>query len=574
MSELLRLYHPIGDWTGRLILPEPAQRRLDGGVWIEVHNAPSVNADLIGQTVPLSWSSDPDVQGWVQSVTHDVNFTRWTHLSQLKGNLHPERLDGWRRVSPLESLAGARREDDVTVWLRDVVVAPDRIGVRSLLIQSEPVQITGRTVALVTVLKQKPGSNEFWVQHFNKASQMFDGTVERVCFHQPMPDRNGVCRFTLAGLERSPLNPQGWYVYGEPAADGTFVVSALEPAALMQVQPDQKRLGMKAATAYIARDNWKDTPIRKGTAETVLVASDERLRQASTSWQEGDRAIVVHLYGGIGGRKAEPAPFGLVTGHFAYGLAQVVRDRFTDKLRLDIDYKQIYGHNPDGIISGTIKWSCYAGDLQRGWMGNRPISDVLVKLDTIAQNYDFGDVQIAPLDQFSRQLDAIAARYRTGHGTGVALVNLATSCVQDSNQALYLTIKKLQTFVRATPAIRTWLQQHPHHPQGQRFRRLAALGRVLERNLVPLGIARPDWRRNVVHLFKTRNFHNLLDMLLRACLTWRTMMPRRAHDEILHAFLKQGAVLWFIRTNQIGGDDPEIEPRSPRGILGWLGHRK
>ena len=31
------------------------------------------------------------------------------------------------------------------------------------------------------------------------------------------------------------------------------------------------------------------------------------------------------------------------------------------------------------------------------------------------------------------------------------------------------------------------------------------------------------------------------------------MLPRRAHDEMASLLLKQGARLWFIRTNQVGG---------------------
>lgn len=40
-----------------------------------------------------------------------------------------------------------------------------------------------------------------------------------------------------------------------------------------------------------------------------------------------DRGIVIHPFGGIGGNKREPAPLGKVTGHFAYGVPTVERDR-------------------------------------------------------------------------------------------------------------------------------------------------------------------------------------------------------------------------------------------------------
>lgn len=568
-------FYPIGEWTGRLILPTPAQRRPDGGVWIEVQNSPPPHATLRGQVLPLVWSTAPELQHWVQAVTQDVRFTRWTALSQAKGNLHPDRLNGWARVGPLESLAGARAVDDVVVLLSQVRLGVDREGAIALVIEAEPVQITGQDMALVTFCSPGGESRDrLRVRPYNPATQLFDGPEMVLRFPPVRPDRSGLQRSTIAGLARSPLNAQGWYVYGTWDAAGLFVVGAIAPRALVQVKPDQQYLGLAAATHYIQHDNWHDTPNRKGTASTALVAMDESLHQAREFWQVGDRAIVAHLYGGIGGSKGEKSLFGLVPGHFAYGVAQVIQDPITGELQFDIEYKQIYGHNPDGIIAGTVKWFCYGGDRQRGWWGNRPISDVLMKLDCATRQYDFNGVVIDPLGQFSRQLDAIAAQYRIGHGTGLALVNLATSCVQDSNQALYLTIKRLQANIRVTPEIRRWLNQHPRHPQGQSFRRLATLSRVLERHLVPLGIVRPDWYRNGLHWLKTRNFYNFLDMLVRGLLTWRTMLPRRAYDEVAQAFLRQGAMLWFIRTNQILGDLPEIYPLAPTTIFGCRNPRR
>jgi predicted Abi (CAAX) family protease len=46
------------------------------------------------------------------------------------------------------------------------------------------------------------------------------------------------------------------------------------------------------------------------------------------------------------------------------------------------------------------------------------------------------------------------------------------------------------------------------------------------------------------------------------------MLPRQAHDEVSRIFLDRGAALWFLRTNQIGGEDPSIEPVAPTIIFG------
>jgi predicted Abi (CAAX) family protease len=45
--------------------------------------------------------------------------------------------------------------------------------------------------------------------------------------------------------------------------------------------------------------------------------------------------------------------------------------------------------------------------------------------------------------------------------------------------------------------------------------------------------------------------------------SWRTLLPRKASDTIVRVFLKQGAMAWVLRTNQVGGDDPNIEPIIP-----------
>ncbi|MEW5855928.1 MAG: abortive infection protein, partial [Cyanobacteriota bacterium] len=307
----------------------------------------------------------------------------------------------------------------------------------------------------------------------------------------------------------------------------------------------------------------------KGTAKTVLLdPKSQQFNEAVSKWREGDKAIVLHTYGGIGGKKPEPEPLGVVTGHFAYGIATVVRDRFTDELRFDIEYRQVYAHNPDGIIAGTMKWSTYMGDLQRGWLGNRPVSDVIVKLDAVTQDYNFDGIQLSPMKEFMRQLDIMMARYRIGDGTGSSVVTPSTSCVQDANQALFVTIKQVEKQVASNPRIQEWLRRHPTDAQTLRFQQLVKLGRSLEKQLAPLGIIRSDWQENADNLAGTRTADGTLTTILKAATTWRTMLPRRAHDEMATILLNNGATLWVIRTNQVGGFNPDIVPRAPTALLG------
>jgi predicted Abi (CAAX) family protease len=114
-------YRPMDTWPGRLVLPQRAQRRADRGVWFEVYHAPDEHQTLIGQRVWLRWSTLPQVQARVWSVTKDVLFSDRALASIEAGLVLPERLNGWLTVGPLESLAGARPVDDVVVALRGPV---------------------------------------------------------------------------------------------------------------------------------------------------------------------------------------------------------------------------------------------------------------------------------------------------------------------------------------------------------------------------------------------------------------------------------------------------------------------
>ena len=118
--------------------------------------------------------------------------------------------------------------------------------------------------------------------------------------------------------------------------------------------------------------------------------------------------------------------------------------------------------------------------------------------------------------------------------------------------------------------IQDWLKTNPTAAQTQRFQQLLALGQSLEKVLIPLGVVRPDWRKNsrlagIDSELKKSFFAGIAD-LIKAAISYRTMLPRRTQDEIAKVLLKQGAFLWIIRTNQVGGFDPNIKPIAPTGF--------
>ena len=338
----------------------------------------------------------------------------------------------------------------------------------------------------------------------------------------------------------------------------------------MQLKPQRVILDRAEGIDYIKHQNWRNTPQRKGTFQSVLInPRASSAENAVSEWQEGDRALVIHLFGGTGGEKPDPVFAGTVPGHFAYGLGEVLRDRFTDELQFEIIYQQIYAHNPNAIVSGSLDWVAYTGDLQRGWLGSRPISDVIIKLDTFTEAIKFKGTNFYALKELLKEAQIMSARYRTGNGSGMAAVTPASSCVQDSSQALYIAIEQIKRQILTTPQIEEWLENPQEDGESEKFQAFVNLAKDLRSSLTPRGVIRPDWRENAEYLAGVQghklvsqvSFENTID-------SWNSMLPRQGHDQVSQIFLDRGASLWFLRMNQIGGEDPGIEPVAPTIIFG------
>ena len=571
-------YRPLAQWMGRLILPNKNQRQAIKGVLFEVHHAPDDFGHLVGEVVTLRLDEDnSEVRSYVGAVTKDVHFSAQAEHSSRQGNIHPTRINHWQLVNPLESLAGSHPNDDITVMLQEPVVVQHHqadtsqksLGDRqsspeaspstptTLSISHDPVQITGRCYALVKFLSPtKPGSDLFEVIHFNRSSGKFDGAQETVSAPPVVANRHDTYPSTSKDIEQSPLNETGWYIYGAPEQSGVFVVQALAPRALLQVEPERRITG-ESVKKYL-KECWDDLAAKKGNISSVMLGSERE----ATAWCEGKRALLIHVYGGIGGKKTEPkAKSPLYFGHFAYGIAKVVREPLTDELRFEIVYHQIYTHNSDGLISGSLHWSRYMGDRQEGWLGLRPVADTIVELDGFTGDYETEEGwKRSPLDQVIHQLEIMAARYRIGDGTGGTFVGPANNCTQDANQALYAAMRQIARAIRSQPNVEVWKQQHPE--QLHRLEQLERLTQEFKHLLLPWGTARADWENQAEVLGSTLE-DDPVQNLIRSVLTWRTILPRLTSDEVTEAFLKQGGSAWVLRTNQVGGRDPDLEPVAP-----------
>ncbi len=560
-------YRPVAPWLGRLILPDPHQR--PDGVWLELLHTPPDLVVWRGQRVHLRWQGAPDFKKRIPPITRDIHFSAEAEASHREGLILPTRLNHWRLVTPLESLTGARPMDDVIVKLPDpvrveTVRQDDESSCLTVLIAHEPIQISGLYYALVQFLGPVDEALErYRVVHYNPATEQFDGLAETVRLPTVVPDDNGVPPFTNTELERSPQNLSGWYIHGTQATDGEFVVQALRPRCLFQLQPDRTLTSARQGRQYLRHGSWNSLETKTGTSTSVLIDPKAPSDQAAIArWQEGDEALLVHVYGGIGGEMREPDAKGPVYfGHFAYGIATVVREPLTDELQFEICYHQVYTHNRRGLIAGSLDWSLYMGDRQWGFMGTRPVSNILIKLPAYTEPFDFNGYRWSALDDLRIELELMTARYRTGDGTGVTYVGPANNCAQDSNQALYASAMHLEAAITAHRAtLKAWEANNPD--QSQQFQQLLRLRRAIQQELLPFGSARADWADEQESLGSNLSDYPL-KTLGRGLLSWRTMLPRKASDTITLLCLQHGAALWILRANQLGGHNPTIAPLAP-----------
>lgn len=563
-------YKPTGEWTGRLILPPEALREPDGSVLFEVHNSPM--PELIGKTLRLRWDLSKPENMWFMSVRPDVIFPPKRMEDGLKNGLVlPMRIGGLSRVSPLESLAGAHATDDIDVMLKN-----PSYNENSLFIDQEPVQICGSHRALVRFEGPAEGDHRT-VVHYNPATGNFDGATEKIYIPR-MYSAGKANRITstTVDIEKSPLNEFGWYIYGKPSK-GVFYTEALEPREPLTLRPSTAIVGKVNAKHFFSKLLFKD--LAAGTVKnTLLIPEEEKIFSGSediekyidSCWPVGKPCLVIHLFGWrndtASEKKGPSAPFGLVTGHFAFGIATVTADPFTGEKRFDIEYRQIYAHNNSAIVSGTVKWHNYMGSLRRGWMYTIPVSDTMIQIPEL-EPYDINGWKINPYRGLSRLLEIMAATYRTGGGSGIASVSPAISCVQDSHYALYGALMTFEKTIGGARQTIEWLStKDALDPEVIRFMSLGMLVKDVKDRITILGLSRNDWKKNFDNPLGTRD-PNIAETAVRTLLSLKSVFPRDGNDNLIFMAANRKCRVWSILTTMCGGKADGLTPVAPNSLV-------
>lgn len=554
----MKYYHSVSNWCGRLILPSKNKRRHDGGVYFEVLQTPPSYSYLKGKKVWLTRDGQTVTYYWFDIARSVVEFDDDTRESIARNNVHPERLNGLRGISSLESLAGSRPKDDVIVELSKVRVVKDAECPKALLISREPVQISGTEYALVQFIKpiNKKG-DKYLVKHFNKKKSDFSGIEEKVKIKIPdiIPNLDRPLT-SMKNIENNEFNNSGWYIYCTVDKKGNRTVQAIEPRDLLKV-PTADTIIKKTKINYILKKKLFSNFKKYGHEKYNLILNQNKLSE--DVWQIGDRALLLHIFGWRDGEKEYKLKEGQrVDGHFSLGDAEVFQDTITGDLRFNIIYRQVYCHNGEGVIAGAQKWHCYMGSLTRGFMFMVPVSDFIVKMPIFQKTLTNNSINnfINVLTFF---LDKMTGKMRTGFGNGLSPVNPLTNCSQNTAlavyEAAYYIVKLKDYFPYLIDDIK----------EAEAMETYKAIQKISKKimKMYSFNGNIPNFWKKYIKSYKLEPLDYKKHLVRDSIKSYKSIFPILHYKNLLNLLIKysEGAVL--IKTNFIGGEIDEYDPVMP-----------
>lgn len=527
---------PVAKWSGKLQF-DPENRIDNGAVKIHIENAPNEYTHLKGKTIELHYGlAGSSKRQWFDQQKVDVNFVQasWDAANN-DGLILATRLDGLKKVSPLESLAASRDNDSITVELKDIAaITDDRI-----VIESDPILLEGSQVCLMKFVSVN-GSTAI-VKNWNNKTRSFSTTEEiQLNFRKDLPGQFSE-EISLKDIESQAANNNGWNVYIE-MKNGQKVVRAIEPYSLFETTASSSA-PRTLRQSQTRRDYWDISDEDKGHTLRMNYRPENKPVVAP---KLGENFLVAHAFGSYNDHGMTLKYY---RGHASIGLAEVVRHPITNDLVYQVIYKQTYGQSGKGIFASTMHWHAYSGDLYRGRMFYRPINDVLYPLGQLGQDISGRNFRL----ELEKSLDEISAGYRTGFGKGWARVTILTSCVHDSGNILIAVVNDFYKHLK---------QNKIKGPATDLIKALSKkLGKYID---IPSTFRNPDLLADNVD-FK-------LSTLASARRNLTITIPRNFQDAMMSVFIKDArSTVTVLRTVQTGDAAPNATPKAPSRINSFTG---
>jgi predicted Abi (CAAX) family protease len=609
VSDAKSFFRPVArgtQWSGQILLPA-RDSRLDGTVFVKVATAPEAYKNLTGKLIRLSW---PRGSGSATQYTPNVTF-KPDELAEANkaSNVVPIVLNGWEQVSPLESLAAARCRGDFSTETFNnnrlkvcnysrierifVTFTPTLVdaGTTTVRIGEEPTVVAGTHYTLAREIAKTSRTTGNGSLKIYQASPFQKGQFIASKIEFGVEENFGRRpNFTFNNINRSPAASEGWYLYADEETDNErstshFVVHAIEPRALVRVNGSYGNItgtdngkafltyqeNVPPANSYLAKNGltrgafaslenrFRKVIIRPGASRAPLSDATPieplTFDNSQRTFRNGEVGLVTHLFHWISDSagKKNVGPLGLVTGHYSYGFYEVFREPIANELQFDVVYRQVYGQGGDAVISAKVTRSEYMGNLRRGWSNSIATSDVLVRApwldnELVASSGGAGS-HVVPMAIFDDTLSLMLHAYRTGSGDGISSIVPWASCVQDSSQALFIALNRLE---------KTLVSSHgAGYCTNPEFGRVCGLAAKLKRQFDASDIfsntaVRGDWLNNASSLQISRS-ENQMENGYEALASYKTALPRNAFNLFLSAMLEQGANLVLMDNVQIGG---------------------
>ncbi len=491
---------PSAEWSGKLIPPNASERKSDGSIEIELENTPASHSHLKGQVVRLVQ------EGPLANIHYDVTFgpkaRYWEQKDQI---IVASGLDGWKAVSPLESLAHSRPNDVIRASLHEVSVS---VNGQKLRVTREPVLLDGSKRCLVSFLKVD--GEKAQVRHS-------DGKIEEVRLdfkrHLPIGAEQVVA---LQGIGKHSINESGWDVFGHDE-NGEFVVESIEPYALHKVQ------GNRSSEFKNLKDYWRmDDSIKTHANQISYLSKDGKNPE---SFKNGDKFLLVHSFGSY---NDVGTTLGKFRGHSGVGIAEIKPHPITGELVYDVIYKQVYGQSKQGVFAASYHGHAYTGNLYRGRAFARPMNDVLYPMEGMGEGFQ---------ERLESAFDEMATGYRAGFGHGMARVTMMTSCVHDTGNVLIDVMKSSPK----TPLLSKMSQ---------------SIGKAVK----------PDEKFRNVELLPD-NIDTKFSTLMNGRKNLNLTIPRNFQDALVKSFIRDGKhPVVILQTVQVGDDLPALSPKAPDRI--------